>query len=342
MKSIRYLLPVCAWLAVMAFPVEATRADEAKMVFKDLVLKGDARCTSCHDETDSPNVLRIGKTKHGTQVDARTPSCTSCHGESNAHEKEANAGAKKPAKPDVTFKKTSLASIQSRNEACMGCHQTDAGRMHWAGSPHEARDVACTSCHQIHTAHDAVRDKRTQPEVCYGCHKDQRATAEKPSHHPIPEGKMTCSDCHNPHGTLGEKLLVKDTVNDTCYMCHAEKRGPFLWQHQPVTDDCTNCHNPHGTTADTMLKARPPFLCLECHDSSSHLGNIPGVSSNIPNINKNASGVNIGGATTPADNWNTNTASGKTQGLSCMNCHTEVHGSNNPVGNSTNALHFWR
>ncbi len=342
MRSLRHLLPLLAGMAILACPAMATRADEAGQPPKDLVLKGDARCTSCHEETDSPNVLRIGKSRHGTRADARTPTCTNCHGQSDAHEKEANAGARKPAKPDVTFKKGSLTPVALRNEACMDCHQTDAERMHWKGSAHEGRDVACASCHQVHTDHDAVRDKRTQPEVCFACHKDQRANANKPSHHPVAEGRMTCSDCHNPHGTLGEKLLAKDTVNDTCYQCHAEKRGPLLWPHQPVEDDCTNCHNPHGTAADSMLKVRVPFLCLQCHDPSSHLGNVPGVIANIPNINKNAAGNNIGAGTTPADNWNTNTAVGKTQGLSCMNCHPEVHGSNNPVGNSTNAKHFWR
>ena len=59
--------------------------------------------------------------------------------------------------------------------------------------------------------------------------------------------------------------MVKDTVNETCYTCHAEKRGPFLWEHSPVVDDCTNCHTPHGSTKPALLKARVPWLCQECH-----------------------------------------------------------------------------
>ena len=77
---------------------------------------------------------------------------------------------------------------------------------------------------------------------------------------------MACSDCHNPHGSAGPKLLAKNTVNETCYTCHAEKRGPFLWEHQPVNEDCTNCHTPHGSNITPLLKSRPPFLCDECHD----------------------------------------------------------------------------
>lgn len=344
MKSLIRLLAAGAVFAAIVFPAAGSAEEEKEKVeFKDLVLKDDARCTSCHDETDSPKVLRIGKTRHGTRADARIPTCSSCHGDSDAHVKDANAGARKPAKPDRVFGLKSRTAVEARNAACLDCHQSDVERMHWKGSTHDTREVACTGCHQIHTEHDAVRERRTQPEVCFGCHKEQRSAINKPSHHPIPEGKMTCSDCHNPHGTLGEKLLVKDTVNDTCYTCHAEKRGPVLWTHAPVEEDCSNCHNPHGTTAEWMLKTRVPFLCLQCHDPVSHPGNMPGVIADIPNINRNSSGTNIANpATNPIDNWNTLSAVGKTQGLACMNCHTEVHGSNNPVGNSTTGKHFWR
>ena len=77
--------------------------------------------------------------------------------------------------------------------------------------------------------------------------------------------KMACSDCHNPHGSTGPTLLVKNSVNETCYTCHAEKRGPFLWEHAPVVDNCTNCHTPHGSANAPLLKARAPWLCQDCH-----------------------------------------------------------------------------
>ena len=318
---------------------QAPGGTPAKLGAKDVVLKGDARCTSCHEETDSPDVLRIGKTRHGTVADGRTPTCTSCHGNSTAHERDTNAGAKNPARPDVTFGKKSKTPVAARNESCQGCHQNDAKRMHWPGSAHQSKDVACTNCHEVHNGHDKVRDKRTQAEVCYACHKEQRAQNLKPSHHPIPEGKMACSDCHNAHGSTGTKLLVRDTTNDTCFQCHAEKRGPFVWAHQPVSDDCSNCHNPHGTAADSMLKTRPPFLCLSCHDPSSHPGNVPGLAGKV-DMSRNAAGTVIN-ATTPKDQNNSSGVVGKTQGLSCNNCHTNIHGSNNPM-NSTRSLRFWR
>ncbi len=295
----------------LAFSAHAADDSVRKLGKGDTVLVGDAKCTSCHDEEgkNGPAVFSIGKTKHGTVADGRTPTCTSCHGDSAAHMKKAKDG-ERPA-PDRVFGKKSTTSASVQNEACMSCH-LGGNRMHWEGSTHASRDVACTSCHQVHTGHDKVRDKRTQSDVCFTCHKDKRMEINKASHHPIPEGKMSCSDCHQPHGSAGERQLRKDTINETCYMCHAEKRGPFIHNHQPVEENCANCHNPHGTSAPSMLKWRMPFLCQQCHGEGSHPGNVGGVRSVMP------------------DAVSSNIGPGMAQARGCLNCHTNIHGSNNP------------
>ncbi len=309
MKAFRQLL---AMVAICALGVGLHTAAQAANA-KDLVLKGDAQCTSCHDEADGPGLLAIGKTRHGVTADSRNPTCTSCHGTSTAHKDY--KGKDKPPKPDFAFGRTSGTTTQARNDACLTCHAKDAKRSHWEGSAHQNADVACSSCHKVHTAHDKVRDKKAQAEVCYTCHKEQRAQMAKPSHHPIPEGKMGCSDCHSSHGSVGPKLMKRDSVVETCYTCHMEKRGPFVHNHEPVSEDCGNCHNPHGTTVENLLKVRAPFLCHQCH--TPHGGFIPQL---------------IGAQVVP----NPATQSGKsttnlTQARSCMNCHTQVHGSNNPA-----------
>ena len=74
------------------------------------------------------------------------------------------------------------------------------------------------------------------------------------SHMPLREGKIICSDCHNPHGSVTEALLKKNSINDTCYTCHAEKRGPFLFEHAPVRENCDNCHDPHGTVQRVLAQ----------------------------------------------------------------------------------------
>lgn len=304
----------------VALGVQAEDAPEAaKPPAKDLVLKGDAKCTRCHDENDDYPVLAIGKTRHGVIADSRTPTCTSCHGDSETHISVPKEVKERP-KPDRVFDKHSTTSVEVRNQSCLTCHQ-GGKRIHWAMGAHAARDVACTACHQVHTGHDKVRDKVGQSEVCFTCHKEQRVQINRPSRHPIREGKVACSDCHNPHGSAGEKLLVRDNVNDTCYTCHAEKRGPFVRTHQPVQENCTICHNPHGTTNDNLLKVRAPFICQQCHEPTSHRGGLAGVTGGAGG--SNASGIGI------------------TLARSCLNCHTNIHGTNNPA-NISNERTFRR
>ena len=147
------------------------------------------------------------------------------------------------------------------------------------------------------------------------CHPQQRAEFRKRSHMPVLEGKMTCTDCHNPHGTTTRPLLKADSVNDVCYVCHAEKRGPYLWEHAPVRERCTNCHLPHGSNHDKLLVAARPYLCQQCHNSASlHSGQFFGAQQNA------AAGLQGG------------SPSFYVIGRACQNCHTQIHGSNHPSG----------
>ena len=150
---------------------------------------------------------------------------------------------------------------------CLVCHegQNNKKLLLWAGSTHPQADVGCTSCHNVHVNKDPVFNKAAQSDVCFACHKDTRVAMNKPWRHPIQEGKMSCSDCHSPHGSAGPKLAKRDTINATCYQCHAEKRGPYVHNHQPVQDNCASCHNPHGSNVAAMLTARDPILCNQCH-----------------------------------------------------------------------------
>jgi len=196
-------------------------------------------------------------------------------------------------------------SAEANNAICLTCHARGA-RAYWPGSPHEERDVACTNCHTIMVAVSAQGQLKTpfQPDTCFQCHKDKRAQMFRSSHMPIREGKVVCSDCHNPHGSpyLGSSaaMLKENSINDNCYKCHAEKRGPFLFEHAPVRENCLNCHDPHGSINEYSLKMSRPRLCFECH-SIGH-GETTGINSNF------------------------------TMGRACQNCHTMIHGSNSPNG----------
>lgn len=308
MKPAKFLL---ATLSACAALFIAGTALAAERELKDVVLKGDAQCTRCHDESESYPVLSIGKTKHGVMADGRLPSCVGCHGDSETHANKPEGMKERPG-PAFPYGKRTANDVAAHNQVCADCHK--GGKfLDWAGSAHGARDVSCTSCHTLHVQKDKVRDKRTQPDVCFSCHKEQRLLANKPSHHPILEGKVVCSDCHASHGSAGPKLMTRQSIADTCYTCHMEKRGPFVRKHEPA-EDCTICHNPHGTSVDNLLKVRAPMLCQQCHEPSSHQARIPGF------------GAGTGSTTKTV---------GITQARACLNCHTNIHGTNNPanVGN---------
>ena len=300
------LLALFAALALA--PASAPRAEASAAAAEAVRV-----CTKCHDETEDYPVLSILKTPHAVTADPGSPfaeeACVTCHGPSEAHVRKEGDGERAP--PDIAFDADAATPVAQKNAVCLDCHES-AARLHWKGSTHEAEGVACSSCHNVHTGHDAVLAKETQSDQCYTCHRDKRAEMLRPSSHPLREGEMACSDCHNPHGSAGPTLLAQETVNETCYTCHQEKRGPFLWEHQPAREDCTLCHKPHGSVHANLLKTRSPWLCQQCHLAPQH----PSTA---------YSGTGLPGAATP---------SGAQQmlGRACQNCHSQVHGSNHPSG----------
>jgi len=260
-------------------------------------VKSSSECRECHQEyMDRYAMSRMGRT-------LADGGCESCHGPMSKH---LDAPKRKPAL--VVSQKSPGLSAQQKASICLQCHQ-DGLQLNWQTSTHAKADNTCTNCHDIMTTEDPVRVKISQPGVCFTCHMDKRAEINHRSHHPIKEGKVSCSDCHNPHGSPGRTQLAKNTVVETCYQCHAEKRGPFLWEHQPVREDCTNCHNPHGTNQPRMLKVRQPWLCQECHGEAFH-----------PSTFYTGTGVRPNGAAQ------------QLVGRSCTNCHSVIHGSNHPSG----------
>jgi DmsE family decaheme c-type cytochrome len=209
----------------------------------------------------------------------------------------------------ITFGPKSKQTAAQQNKPCLGCHERDS-RIAWKGSEHETNDLACVSCHQLHTARDRMLTAGGQAEKCLTCHIRQRGDFYKATVHPVRYGTIRCSDCHNPHGSgVAGKLLVKSTLNQTCYTCHAEKRGPFLWEHAPVSEDCTLCHTPHGSVYPALLKKPAPLLCQQCHSPAGH-----------PSVAYTSQGLPGG------------TPSGFLLAGSCTNCHSQVHGSNHPSG----------
>jgi DmsE family decaheme c-type cytochrome len=319
---------IVCWIvavAVAAAPQTAASVPAQAAGAAQAAVQKDAVCTKCHGATEQHSALWIYQTRHGNKADSRTPGCQNCHGESDAHVKDPGTT------PEVVFNQKSkhVSAPDVRSASCLKCHESSVlPRVNWTGSQHQSRGVACTDCHNIHAPDQKVLSKLTQADVCFTCHKAQRAQTHRISTHPLAltsladTSKMACSDCHNPHGSTGPKLLVKNSVNETCYTCHAEKRGPFLWEHAPVADDCTNCHTPHGSSNAPLLKARAPWLCQECH-SGDHGAQVNSganlAGGNVTTIN----GIQRPGAASPRV---------QADARACLNCHVLIHGSNHPAG----------
>ncbi len=286
----------CALAADSAPPVEPNPSVEPEICRRCHRDYYDAWASSTHARIDGRLFKSAGK-----------QGCEACHGPGLDHAQSGNI---------ALIRRFTGSPAEVVEAACLKCHERGQ-RLYWRGSPHESRNISCTNCHRLHKKSDPTQHlarflerpletrllaKETSMEVCFQCHLLQKAQLQRSSHMPLREGKLTCIDCHNPHGTATPKLLRENSVNENCYRCHAEKRGPFLWEHPPVAENCLNCHQPHGSINEKLLKARAPRLCQECHVRAGH--------STLPRLANNRLIYNLG----------------------CTNCHSQIHGSNHPSG----------
>src|SRR6202142_2801648 len=258
---------------------------------------GSEVCMTCHEDIykgweKTPHWKTTLDTKGGPSHQG----CESCHGPGAAH--VAGGG-------DVTkifiFKDHTTKEI---NDRCLTCHAGGPQHMNAINSIHTKNDVSCVSCHSPHHAQttEYLLSKK-QPELCHGCHLQQKAQFNMPFHHRVNEGLIQCSDCHNVHGTVKPKQVRTNSTQDAiCFKCHTDKQGPFVYEHAPVKiDGCQSCHLTHGGPNPHMLKvSNVNLLCLQCHTTSS-FSSAPGA----PSFHNQASFFQ-----------------------SCVLCHSQVHGSN--------------
>ncbi len=262
---------------------------------------GVAKCASCHEV----QARGYRGSPHAWGDDPRSPAaakaCETCHGPGEAHVR--NVGAK------GTLRNFLKLPPREASAFCMTCHDREE-HAQWQGSAHDARNVTCVSCHSIHTpASETGQLKRaTITETCATCHREKAARLQRTAHMPVREGKLECTVCHNQHGSTNVRLLrTGNTINEFCGSCHAEKRGPFIWEHAPARESCVTCHDPHGTSNDRMLVVKAPMLCQRCHVPTRH-------------------------PATPYDGVALASRSNRLVGRGCINCHSNIHGSNHPSG----------
>ena len=264
---------------------------------------GSQACADCHEEL----VNSFKSTIHGriagyeSGVVGVKKGCESCHGPASKHIDDEDPS-------EIISFKSKKITPQEKSAICLKCH-TSGELTDWRGCRHEMSNVACTDCHVVHKKTGRYSLAQKEPQLCYRCHQKQRGQAYMPSHHPIKEGKMVCTDCHNPHSSTNRWMLKTDErINDLCFKCHADKEGPFVFEHAPVVENCTICHEPHGTVANNLLKQNEPFICLQCHHLHFHSGLISHTGYGIGKVN----------------------AIQQVMTTKCTQCHSQIHGSNLP------------
>jgi len=192
---------------------------------------GSKECEQCHEEITKTFATADHARLVASGPNALAAGCESCHGPCGAHE---DSGGE--IKPPYSF-----SSGRPRLNSF--------GRVSLAQSPRAAESARATE------------------QVCFQCHADVRGQFSLPNHHPVPEGRMSCMDCHSPHKASvykggGTSLL---TENESCLACHPSQRGPQVFEHEAMREGCTVCHTAHGSVNAKMLTARNATLCMKCH-----------------------------------------------------------------------------
>jgi DmsE family decaheme c-type cytochrome len=258
-------------------------------------------CADCHDQAKAfggnphTRIPGVGWAKAGTD----TAACNSCHGPGVKHMESSGED------------KSDIRAFHGRKgaEFCVTCHTSNKEHASFQTGVHASTEaVNCLSCHSVHSpeARAAHLLAKKPSELCASCHPSQMASfRNKPFAHRIGRGGMECTSCHDPHGRSIQKALKLTRVGEPpCLDCHAEKRGPFVFEHvNGVVGTCTTCHEPHGSSNNKrLIRARVDRLCLECHSTltTATLGSQPPSFHNVS----------------------------LPRYQNCTTCHTAVHGSN--------------
>lgn len=244
---------VAPWLAVGLIacvgtfsPSESLRRHRTQPVADAGGGVGAEACFDCHDADET-----ITNAAHGE--------CESCHGPGELHAETAE-------EMDVRF---------PGNADCEHCHgEGHRTLIGWSTSPHQKGKVLCSDCHDTHNSEPAnvrtgtrvgeavARHASATTRMCASCHPDVTASLTLPSHHPVAEGMLECTDCHRPHG---DRHLALGARSDACTGCHESHAGPWIYEHPPVAEDCSYCHAPHGSSTYDLLETTQPGVCISCH-----------------------------------------------------------------------------
>ncbi|MEK7406883.1 MAG: DmsE family decaheme c-type cytochrome [Acidobacteriota bacterium] len=236
---------------------------------------GSEACQACHEDI----YRAFQRNPHQrVETDKRRGwagrACESCHGPGAKH-------AESVAAADILHPPKLEPGRADQN--CLKCHLREPPLAARIQGGHGRGQVACGNCHSMHKEPERLRPRQPARinQQCAGCHAAEWAQFQRPHRHRLPEGAMSCTDCHNPHGSPPPQFRRVVSANEPgCFRCHGDKRGPFVFEHAPVRlEGCRACHEPHGSANPRLLnRAEVRFQCLECHSNigaGGALGGIP-------------------------------------------------------------------
>ena len=247
---------IAIWGLILVGCVMVDRTVIAPPHIADATYVGSKKCADCHEDQTG----HFGSATHAKLAlkddKGNDASCEACHGAGSVHVK-AGGG------------KGNIVNPRKSPEACFQCHLDKRGEFSLPNThPVLAGKVSCVDCHDVHTG-DAIKGTgaamESQNETCTKCHTAQKGPFVY-EHGAMKEG---CTACHNPHGSVNQKMLVARDAN-LCLRCHLE--APLISgqinanavRHTPedhatrlMQGTCwsAGCHEaPHGSNANNHVR----------------------------------------------------------------------------------------
>ncbi|HTR42102.1 MAG TPA: cytochrome c3 family protein [Pseudomonadales bacterium] len=217
---------------------------------------GNKACADCHAD-----IVRKFPTSPHSRLHIENAAvngqggCESCHGPGSEHIRSGGSA--------------SLIINPGKNPAsCFQCHLDVESEFNLPQHhPVIEGHMNCVDCHDPHGG-DIFKPEgglamARQNQSCSQCHEAQTRPFVF-EHEAMREG---CTVCHNPHGSINEKMLIDNDPN-LCMRCHAQVQGPNVpLGHIYIgnTDHTTflqvgtcwtsGCHTAvHGSNVDPRLR----------------------------------------------------------------------------------------
>lgn len=202
-------------------------------------------CLKCHKD----NITKKGKFSLGTHS-KREVTCWDCHNEVLHFYKKEEVSLEDKLSYRIPFQK------DNPNGKCLSCHEERlsdiALQFH---HPVEKGTILCIDCHEIHGVDKALSIRGGDINgICIKCHREQKGPFAW-RHIALEDG---CTACHNPHGSVNDKMLVQNG-NGLCLQCHYENAFPKVGEqnHRHRLNErarCFDCHSAiHGSNVSSQL-----------------------------------------------------------------------------------------